>query len=399
MRFYNCLIILFSLFTNCNRVPQKNETLDFIPFLQGEYYGYLDNDGNTKINPQYKQAYVFKEDLALVQNSVGKYGYINKTGQYEIQAVYKDAKAFYEGLALVLNENGNLQYIDKSGKVIIALTSNFQEATSFIEGLALVKQNEKYGFIDKKGKVVIPPVFESLSVFNDGFAVFREKTNQFDEFGLEIYKFGFINRKGEKVIPAQFDEMRLFTNKIAPVRIDKLWGFINESGKFIINPQYDFAGNFVEGLCQVEQGELRGFIDQNGNFVINPQYKEAYAFNKSGTAPVKSLMDGKWGYINIKGEYLIQPQFDTAEQFVGDMAVVSLNGKMGMIDIHGKYVINPIYDELVFSPDSFDYLLTSNVVQNGSNQLSEEESRVKIADSLASIIDSIEIDSVMRFGN
>ena len=92
-------LVLFLL--ACNQ--KKDEiSLKLIPVKQGEYWGYVDKDGKFVINPQFKQAYTFAEDLALIQNSEGKYGFIDEQGKLTIPAVYKDATSFSEGLALSL---------------------------------------------------------------------------------------------------------------------------------------------------------------------------------------------------------------------------------------------------------------------------------------------------------
>ena len=51
----------------------------------------------------------------------------------------------------------------------------------------------------------------------------------------------------------------------------------------------------------------------------------------------------KWGYINKKGEYVINPQFDMANAFSDGLAKVCINEKYGFIDKDGKFVINPTY--------------------------------------------------------
>ncbi|EPU0168906.1 WG repeat-containing protein, partial [Campylobacter coli] len=38
----------------------------------------------------------------------------------------------------------------------------FDDTRSFWEGLAGVKLNGKYGFIDKSGKIVIEPIFDDI---------------------------------------------------------------------------------------------------------------------------------------------------------------------------------------------------------------------------------------------
>lgn len=51
----------------------------------------------------------------------------------------------------------------------------------------------------------------------------------------------------------------------------------------------------------------------------------------------------KWGFVNTKGEYVINPQFEYAEAFFDGLAKVKVSDKYGFINKEGKYVINPSY--------------------------------------------------------
>lgn len=59
--------------------------------------------------------------------------------------------------------------------------------------------------------------------------------------------------------------------------------------------------------------------------------------------PVKS--GGRFGYINPKGEYVINPQFDDATMFREGIARVKKDGKYGYILPDGSYLCNPVYVE------------------------------------------------------
>ena len=55
-------------------------------------------------------------------------------------------------------------------------------------------------------------------------------------------------------------------------------------------------------------------------------------------------MGENWGYVNPKGNYVINPQFKSAEMFIEGLALVEDNeGNYGYIDTTGKYVIVPKY--------------------------------------------------------
>lgn len=54
--------------------------------------------------------------------------------------------------------------------------------------------------------------------------------------------------------------------------------------------------------------------------------------------------NGKWGFIDRKGNVVITPQFDSTDKFSGGIACVSLNGKQGLINKTGKFVIPAEYD-------------------------------------------------------
>ena len=67
-------------------------------------------------------------------------------------------------------------------------------AGEFSEGLAIVKIDYDYGFINKDGEIVINPQFDGAGNFSEGLS------------GVVIGdEFGFINKDGEIVINPQFD--------------------------------------------------------------------------------------------------------------------------------------------------------------------------------------------------
>lgn len=87
-------------------------------------------------------------------------------------------------------------------------------------------------------------------------------------------------------------------------------------------------------------------MDREGAVVKKPQFKAIMAFSE-GLAAFKSSDDGRWGYLNTKGDIVIEPIFDAApgaaSPFREGRAVVLVNGDRGVIDRTGAWIVKPTY--------------------------------------------------------
>jgi hypothetical protein len=54
--------------------------------------------------------------------------------------------------------------------------------------------------------------------------------------------------------------------------------------------------------------------------------------------------DGKWGYVNDKQQFVIEPQFEMCSPFFEGLAVVQKGGRAGYIDDQGRFVIEPRFE-------------------------------------------------------
>lgn len=67
-----------------------------------------------------------------------------------------------------------------------------------------------------------------------------------------------------------------------------------------------------------------------------PKYRNVRSYSE-GLAPVQT-QSGKWGFINERQDWVIQPRFDDAKEFQGGKAAVRQNGKWGFINKRGEWL-------------------------------------------------------------
>jgi len=323
------------------------QEVKLIPVKSGDEYQYIDKEGKIVINPQFSEASVFRNGIALVKTSGkdAKWGYIDEKGSYVINAQYKYATVFNEGLAWVVSENGAPIAINEKGEIKITL-QNAEEVSVFCGGLAAFSTVDKdgkikWGFVDTKGNVKITPQFALVGSFSDG------KCAVSNEEG----KWGYIDDSGKISINYQFSTAKSFSGEKAVVSNDEKYGVIGKDGKYIINPQFNNMVADGEWFA-IYQNEKWGWCDKEGKIVINPQFASVCLFVQNKLAPV--LSGEQWGYVDKEGKMIINPQFKSAASFSGSLALVLSSDKIGFINEEGKYMINPQFSDI--SRDYIQYI-------------------------------------------
>lgn len=233
------------------------------------------------------------------------------------------------GKYIVTNESiidtlGNIVYESKYG--------GFNLYSKIITGNLLFEHNKEkniYRILNLKTKKAITDFeIKSYKVFNNGYSIIQ--IDKVTEFNNENKNYFFIDANGQKL--CHF-----------PKNAKTLMGISNN-------------GSFKEGLAKIQfhsdlfygQHWGFGFIDKKGNIVIEPKYKDAHSFHE-GLAAVLSKNDKgifKWGFINKKNEKIIDFKYTRQpSSFCEGMAIVeNKNGKKGFINLKGEVIIEPIYD-------------------------------------------------------
>jgi len=319
-------------------------------------YFFVDKTGKPLTSQTFSDASCFSEGLAAVK--IGNvYGYIDKIGNVKIKPQFALAGEFHEGLALAVPAGpGPWGFIDKSGKFVLSLEDcNIDQDSHFSEGRAPIWIGYRYGYIDRRGAIVIPPLFDRACSFSDGLA------------NVEMGgRYGFIDKTGKLVIPPQFDLCGDFSQGLAPsVHLSKgrvvrrsqtesetsqvnsvvegcRYGFIDKNGKNVIGCQFELPVDVRDSLVWKWSESL----DKEGNPICSVCLRES-VFSRAtgfseGMAPY--WRGGKYGFINTAGKVVVEPQFDNIGPLSDGLALALVNGHYGFIDKAGTFVIKPQFD-------------------------------------------------------
>jgi hypothetical protein len=392
------LMLFIFCIANMPMVSAKNTqtSIKLYPVKVNGKWGFINKKGKLIVPPHYEDVdkiYGFCEDMSGVKEN-GKWGFINYKGTEVIKPVFDNIEPFYQGLAGFIvkptgpNEMGDKKgFINKSGRVVIKeiYDPEFGLYGHFIEGACIVKKDFLYGYINHAGTSITNIEYISATGYDGGVASVQDKDSVFwmiDKSGKKIsdgyramtnFSNGFASvtqKDGQKGILSKngiftntgsYNVYTFFSfncdNNVFIVTNDNKYGLMDTKGKHETEVKYNALTVFSEGLIAAnyngtvidkDYGVIQngwGYLDNKGKTAIPFQFQNITYFSDGLSAAEK---DGKWGYIDKKGNWVIMPAFDkTPAEFINGLARVVVGdeytaaGKYGYIDKTGKYVWEP----------------------------------------------------------
>ena len=198
---------------------------------------------------------------------------------------------------------------------------DFEFAFAFEGEIAIVKSHGWYGVINIKGEIIIEPsstsrIAEKPVIQSNLIIANKYSSNYIDKY------FGVLNSKGEVVVPFEF----------LKIEIDSR-GYIKVEG-------------YSDNMGLSEWGYYKGMYDFEGNEILITIFKDL-GFPSEELCAAK--LDGKWGYLNLKGETIIEYKYSFAGEFRNGVALVSdspffdienqFNPGIGCIEKCGEIII------------------------------------------------------------
>lgn len=230
----------------------------------------------------------------------------------------------------------------------------------FKDGYAKVMNNNRYGIIDMKGRIIVPIEFDAVSDVNEGL---------------------FAVRQG--AFPAS------------------LSGYYDTTGKVALPFKYVDAFPFYNGKAMVVVGasneQKKVFIDKQGNLIQEPYKAQPYQIIGELSEGVKYFQQkGKWGYLNESDQIIIDAQYEEASVFKEELAFVKKNGKYGFIDKNNKTIIPFKYD----MTSAFDKgIAIVYTLQKTNDEFQSEKPLFGLINKLGNTITPLQYDFIGLFSD
>jgi hypothetical protein len=303
----------------------------------GELWGLTDTNCSYVIQPIYDYLGEFYNSYALVKKG-DRISYINDSGIVSHPFDFIDGTHFNEYKAFVITKDSIIASIDTSMKIIFTLP-DVEFASVFSGGLASVRMKGKYGYIDAKGKSIVPCKYDAVTSFSNKMAAVANYSTLNDSSFLQWF---FIDVNGNEIIPAKFSDVLPFHNDIAAVKDGEKWKWINKKGNHLFNMIYDECHAFQEGYASFRSGDKWGIINSKGEIVLEPSYP-MIGNCKNGFFPF-SLGPEANGYLDTNGKICIQPVFKSVSSFNNNFAYVVKDSRISIIDIRGNVLCGDRFD-------------------------------------------------------
>lgn len=147
--------------------------------------GIVNENGKVVIPIEYDNVLDYKNGMFTAEKS-NKWGIIDIENKIIIPFEYRRIRHFQNDLALITNKGTG--YINKEKEIVIEPQNSFNLSGDFYNGLALVKKDNNYGFINKENKIIIPIIYDNALPFKDKKTIVLKDRICF-----------FINQKGKMI--------------------------------------------------------------------------------------------------------------------------------------------------------------------------------------------------------
>lgn len=235
----------------------------------------------------------------------------------------------------------------------------------------ILRQDGKYGVINKKGDIVIHPEYTNVIIPNPQKAVFvcydeNNNTKVLNQNNEQIFS-EYTQLEPIKLKNIASDLM--YEKNLLTYEQDEKQGLINLEGKVVAKPIYES----IEGL-PYKEGELLvkiegkyGVVNNKGNYLVDSDYDqiavdnyttEEEGYKHAGYIVSNTTENGyRYGYVDVDGNVLLEPEYTEVSRIINIKdndniyLIVAQNGQYGMFK-NQEQIIGNEYQSISYNSES-----------------------------------------------
>lgn len=112
-------------------------------------------------------------------------------------------------------------------------------------------------------------------------------------------------------------------NILYPLRINDNYGFINQSGQLVLSPDFREAKKTSNGFAVAKKDDITYYLNTDGSILFSISNQSQFLREFSEGLLAKKNIDAKWGFVDISGNWIIQPVYASVSDFSEGLANVS----------------------------------------------------------------------------
>lgn len=262
----------------------------------------------------------------------------------------------------------------------------------------VLKENDKYGVIDRLGNIIIQPNYDDLKIPNptkDIFICYNgedtevvNKNNEkiFTQYSnikplrlknvssdlayeksvltyIENEKYGLISLDGKIISKPIYEQIETLQFKEGELLIikDGKYGVINIKGAILVKPEYDKIeadGYYLEDIGyknagyivsnKTNEGYRYGYVNKEGKQLIQTKYNELYRISNVDSDNIYLICaeNGKYGVIANNTQIIKNEYQSIVYEETNNVFVILKGKKYGVISIEGKTILPFIYSQI-----------------------------------------------------
>lgn len=232
-------------------------------------YGLIDVFGTTSIPFKYNKLKLYYPGVYLTKFD-GNWGLLSDQEDTIVPFEYDFIGEMKNNKAIVEKE-GVFNYIDRKGNLILTdwveAYGEYRQLAVFQNNYAKIKYENGYNFIDTTGKKLFGN--DKLSLGDYGKYIAIRKGD----------KWGYLNKNGRLVIPYNFTSANSFQGDLAKAGGAPLVGMIDKKGTYVVGPYFEKLEHFNDTVLIAKSRGKYGLLATNGDTLLSFSYISVEPFN------------------------------------------------------------------------------------------------------------------------